>query len=215
MKPGTEQTVAGILAGYTSPAARVDEPRGWCAPRCSCAATTWSVRWRWSGDLVAALRHVAAQPEVRAVEEAINPYLEEARDLNDPLAARDFFCGPRCPPCASTRATPAAAVGRSEPIRHAFSYPARPGRGEALAEFLERQDRSAVADPASPLVRSTIFQRGDRVVRMVDMAVPADADPAAALGIVGPRAGAVLARLVRAAPACARTAAGRRWRTGS
>ncbi|MEK8173143.1 SchA/CurD-like domain-containing protein [Streptomyces sp. M19] len=43
------------------------------------------------GDLVAALRHVARQPEVRAVEEAINPYLEVARDLDDPESAREFF----------------------------------------------------------------------------------------------------------------------------
>jgi hypothetical protein len=164
------------------------------------------------GDLVAALRHVAAQPEVRAVEEAINPYLEEARDLNDPLAARDFFMRAALPAvyhharAAGQPAGKGAGAGKraeqsaGEPERYAFVYPVRPGCGAALAEFLSRQDESAMDDATSPLVRSTVFQRDDRVVRMVDVTVAPQANPAAALGITGPRAGAVLARLVRAAP---------------
>ncbi|MEY9928083.1 heme-degrading monooxygenase HmoA [Catenulispora sp. GP43] len=204
VKPGTEQTVAGILAGYTSPAAQVDETTRLVRTSLFMRGNQVVRSVEVVGDLVAALRHVAAQPEVRAVEEAVNPYLEEARDLNDPLAAKDFFMRAALPAVRHNTRDAGSKRSRTkagkEPVRHAFVYPVRPGSGEAVAEYLDRQDRAAVADAASPLVRSTIFQRGDRVVRMVDMTVPADADPAAALGVAGPRAGAVLSRLLRAAP---------------
>lgn len=201
VKPGTEKTVAGILAGYSSPAAQVDETTRLVRTSLFMRGNLVVRSVEVTGDLVAALRHVAAQPEVRAVEEAVNPYLEEARDLDDPLAAKDFFMRAALPAVRhNVRSGKSGAKAGKEPSRHAFFYPVRAGSGEALAEFLDRQDQAAVADSASPIVRSTVFQRGDRVVRMVDMTVPASEDPAAALGIAGPRAGAVLARLVRAAP---------------
>ena len=224
VKPGSEQTVAGILAGYTSPAAQVDDTTRLLRTSLFMRGNEVVRSVEVAGDLVAALRHVAAQPEVRAVEEAINPYLEQSRDLNDPLAARDFFMRAALPavhhhtraaqpagksddkldhkPGRKSDHKPDRKPGRkqeAEPDRYAFSYPARQGCGAAVAEFLARQDRIAMDDPASPLVRSTIFQRGDHVVRMVDLTESAKADPAA-LGVTGPRAGAVLARLVRTAP---------------
>lgn len=198
VKPGSEQTVAGILAGYTSPASRVDDGTRLVRTSLFMRGNHVVRSVEVVGDLVAALRHVAAQPEVRAVEEAINPYLEQARDLNDPLAARDFFVRAALPAVDHhARTTPQPA---DEPERHAYFYPVRTGCGAAVAEFLSRQDKAAMDDPASPLVRSTVFHRDDRVVRMVDVTVAPEANPAAALGITSPRAGAVLARLVRGAP---------------
>jgi heme-degrading monooxygenase HmoA len=197
VKPGSEQTVAEILAGYTSPASQVDDTTRLVRTTLFMRGNRVVRSVEVTGDLVAALRHVAAQPEVRAVEEAINPYLEEARDLNDPLAARDFFMRAALP-AAHHHAR--ARQPAEEPDRHAFHYPVRPGCGASVAEFLARQDRSAVDDITSPLVRSTIFQVDDRVVRMVDLTGPPQADPATALGTVGPRSGAVLSRLLRATP---------------
>ncbi|WP_194915517.1 SchA/CurD-like domain-containing protein [Catenulispora rubra] len=199
VKPGSEQTVAGILAGYTSPAAKVDDTTRLVRTSLFMRGNQVVRSVEVVGDLVAALRHVAAQPEVRAVEEAINPYLEQARDLSDPLSARDFFMRAALPAVhhhARAKQPPSA----QEPSRYAFSYPARPGCGAAVAEYLSRQDKAAVNDSASPLVRSTVFQREDCVVRLVDLTVPPQTDPAAALGLTGPRAGAVLARLLRSAP---------------
>jgi heme-degrading monooxygenase HmoA len=197
VKPGSEQTVADLLAGYTSPASQVDETTRLVRTSLFMRGNRVVRSVEVTGDLVAALRHVAAQPEVRAVEEAINPYLEQARDLSDPLAARDFFLRAALP---AVHHHVRAEQPAEEPGRYGFVYPARSGYGAAVAEFLSRQDRAAVEDPASSLVRSTVFQRDDTVVRMVDMTVPAPADPAVALGIPGRRAGAVLARLVRGAP---------------
>ncbi|MFJ5231191.1 SchA/CurD-like domain-containing protein [Kitasatospora sp. NPDC088391] len=190
VRPGAEAKAAELLAGYRSPQARVDDTtrllrtslfiRGNRVVRCVEVA----------GDLVAALRHVARQPEVRAVEEAINPYLEEDRDLDDPLSARDFF---------QRAALPAVhhhAGLKTGPVqRHAYLYPVRPGAGGFLADLLATEDEHAVADPGSPLVRSTVHRREDLVVRLVDLLADPGQDPATALGVAGPGAAAVLGKL--------------------
>ncbi|MFC8720764.1 SchA/CurD-like domain-containing protein [Kitasatospora sp. NPDC057198] len=194
VKPGAEARAAELLAGYRSPDARVDDTtrllrtslfmRGNRVMRCVEVA----------GDLTAALRHVARQPGVRAVEEALNPYLEEDRDLDDPLSARDFF---------QRAALPAVhhhAGLKTGPVqRHAYLYPVRPGAGAALAELLAEEDEQAAADPGSPLVRATVYRHDDLVLRLVDLlGDPAD-DPATALGLAGPRAAAVLGKLAEPA----------------
>lgn len=117
------------------------------------------------GDLLAALRHVARQPEVRAVEEAINPYLEQDRDLDDPQSARVFFTRAALP------AVHHVTVEQEDPTaqRHALFYPARPECGMRLAEELARHDEAAADDPRSPVLGSTIFQRDDVVVRLLDV----------------------------------------------
>ncbi|MDR3036283.1 MAG: antibiotic biosynthesis monooxygenase [Kitasatospora sp.] len=194
VNPGAEAEAAELLAGDRSPQARVDDTtrllrtslfmRGNLVVRCVEVA----------GDLPTALRHVARQPGVRAVEEALNPHLEEDRDLDDPLSARDFF---------QRAALPAVhhhAALRSGPVqRHAYLYPVRPGAGAALAELLAEEDEHAAADPGGPLVRATVYRHDDLVVRLVDLLTdPAD-DPAAALGLAGPRAAAVLGKLAEPA----------------
>ncbi|GAA1991048.1 SchA/CurD-like domain-containing protein [Catenulispora subtropica] len=191
VKPGSEKKVAEILAGYTSPAAQVDG-------RTQLRRTTLFMHGNRvvravevSGDLGAALRHVAMQPEVRAVEEAINPYLTEDRDLGDPESARSFFMRAALPAVHHV----AAATSR-EVSRHGLIYPVQPGCGAAVAELLARQDRLAVDDKTQPLESSTVFQREDTVVRVIDLAAPPESVPALALGVAGPRAAAVLSRLV-------------------
>ncbi|MFI2791402.1 SchA/CurD-like domain-containing protein, partial [Kitasatospora sp. NPDC018614] len=131
------------------------------------------------GDLLAALRHVARQPGIRAVEEAINPYLEQDRDLNDQESARVFFTRAALP--AVHHVTSGQDDDRVE--RHALFYPARPGQGMKLAELLAHEDERAADDPASPVRRSTVFERDDVVVRLIDVVGALEADPAAALGI--------------------------------
>ncbi|MGQ4335123.1 TcmI family type II polyketide cyclase, partial [Streptomyces hayashii] len=61
---------------------------------------------------------------------------------------------------------------------------ARPDRGMKLAELLARQDEAAADDPGNPVLRSTIFQRDDVVVRLIDVRGGLDAaDPVQALGL--------------------------------
>ncbi|MFF4587474.1 SchA/CurD-like domain-containing protein [Streptomyces sp. NPDC001388] len=175
VKPGSEEAVAKILADYASPEPKVDDTTRLCRTSLFMHGNRVVRAIEVRGDLLAALRHVARQPEVRAVEEAINPYLEQDRDLDDPDSARVFFTRAALP--AVHHVTADQEDPRAE--RHALYYPAKPGSGLELARLLARQDESAADDPKSPVLRSTIFQRDDVVVRLVDVrhGVKAD-DPA-------------------------------------
>ncbi|MFI9584658.1 SchA/CurD-like domain-containing protein [Streptomyces sp. NPDC052236] len=193
VKPGREDKVAKILAGYTSPAARVDESTRLRRTSLFMHGNRVVRAIEVEGDLLAALRHVARQPEVREVEEAINPYLEQDRDLNDPDSARMFFTRAALP---AVHHVSADGPVPSDVHRHALYYPAKEGCGMTLARLLAKQDVAAADGAGSPVHSSTIFQRDDIVVRLIDVSGPLTAKPALALGVNGPRKAATLARLL-------------------
>uniref|UniRef100_A0AAU2JIH7 Antibiotic biosynthesis monooxygenase n=1 Tax=Streptomyces sp. NBC_00049 TaxID=2903617 RepID=A0AAU2JIH7_9ACTN len=196
VKPGSEPVVAELLAGYASPQARVDESTRLRRTSLFMHGNRVVRAVEVEGDLLAALRHVAQQPEVRALEEALNPYLEQDRDLTDPGSARMFFTRAALP---AVHHVAAGGPDREGVRRHALFYPAKDGCGTALARLLAGQDEAAVGDPASPIEGSTVFQRDDIVVRLLDMRGPLDARPALALGVEGSHKAAVLARLLDSA----------------
>ncbi|MEU9122557.1 SchA/CurD-like domain-containing protein [Streptomyces sp. NPDC048506] len=193
VKPGSEEKVAEILAGYTSPEARVDDTTRLRRTSLFMHGNRVVRAVEVQGDLVAALRHVSRQPEIRAVEEAINPYLEQDRDLGDPDSARVFFTRAALPAVHHVAAYGAPPEGVR---RHALLYPAKEGCGMPLARMLARQDELAADDASCPVAGSTVFQRDDIVVRLVDLKIPLDADPLLSLGVRGPRKAAVLRRLL-------------------
>ncbi|MEV7520578.1 SchA/CurD-like domain-containing protein [Streptomyces sp. NPDC091371] len=195
VKPGSEKKVADILSSYASPAARVDDHTRLCRTSLFMHGNRVVRTMEVQGDLMAALRHVSEQPEVRAVEEAINPHLEQDRDLGNPESARMFFMRAAVP---AVHHIAAEEPDSADVTRHALFYPAKPGCGAALAKFLARQDEAAAHLPAHPVRSSSIFQRDDIVVRLIDVSGPLDADPGAALGASGPRKTAVLERLMDA-----------------
>ncbi|MFE1029002.1 SchA/CurD-like domain-containing protein [Streptomyces sp. NPDC058818] len=183
VKPGSEEAVGKILADYASPEPRVDDTTRLCRTSLFLHGNRVVRAIEVRGDLLAALRHVAEQPEVRAVEEAINPYLEQDRDLGDPESARVFYTRAALP------AVHHVTAGQEDPAarRHALSYPARPGCGMRLAQLLADRDEAAADDPRSPVLCSTIFQRDDVVVRLVDVRGGLDAgDPALSLALTDP-----------------------------
>ncbi|MEX0171069.1 SchA/CurD-like domain-containing protein [Streptomyces sp. LMG1-1-1.1] len=193
VKPGSESKVAELLAGYESPRAQVDETTRLRRTSLFMHGNRVVRAVEVEGDLLVALRHVARQPEVRAVEEAINPYLEQDRDLTDPESARVFFTRAALPAVhhvVSDRPTPAGLR------RHALYYPAKEGHGMELARLLADQDQAAADDPDSPVYSSTVFQRDDTVVRLIDITGDLDLDPVASLGLKGARKAAELARLL-------------------
>ncbi|GLV94347.1 SchA/CurD-like domain-containing protein [Streptomyces virginiae] len=192
VKPGSEKDVASILSSYASPAARVDDHTRLCRTSLFMHGNRVVRTVEVQGDLMAALRHVSEQPEVRAVEEAINPYLEQDRDLGDPESARMFFMRAAVP---AVHHIAAPEPESDEVQRHAVFYPAKPGCGQALARFLAGQDEAAARRPGSPVRSSSIFQRDDIVVRLIDVRGPLEADPETVYGISGPRKAAVLDRL--------------------
>lgn len=199
VKPGSEQQVADILSGYTSPQAVVDENTRLRRTSLFMHGNRVVRAVEVEGDLARALRHVARQPEVRAVEEAINPYLEVDRDLNDPGSAREFFARAALP------AVHHVAKGTDRPeglSRHALIYPAKAGSGQAVAKMLAQQDEEAVDVRKGPLARSTVFLREseDIVVRLVDLRVPVEEASLIAVGAAGKHKAGVLARLLDLGP---------------
>ncbi|MFF8845168.1 SchA/CurD-like domain-containing protein [Streptomyces sp. NPDC015127] len=193
VRPGSEHKVAEILAGYTSPQAQVDDTTRLRRTSLFMHGNRVVRTVEVQGDLLAALRHVARQPEVRAVEEAINPYLEQDRDLDDPKSARVFFTRAALPAVHHLATT----GGRPQDVvRHGLYFPAKKGCGMALAKLLAQRDEAAADVPAGVIDSSTVFQRDDIVVRLVDARAPLDTDPLLALGAHGPRKAAVLARLL-------------------
>ncbi|MET8409476.1 SchA/CurD-like domain-containing protein [Streptomyces sp. NPDC005195] len=193
VKPGSESKVAEILAGYQAPQAQVDDTTRLRRTSLFMHGNRVVRAVEVEGDLLVALRHVARQPEVRAVEEAINPYLEQDRDLGDEGSARIFFTRAALP------AVHHVVADRPEPTglrRHALYYPAKRGQGLELARLLAHQDETAAADPKGSVYGSTVFQRDDIVVRLVDITGELDADPVASLGVQGAGKAAELERLL-------------------
>ncbi|UGQ10793.1 antibiotic biosynthesis monooxygenase [Yinghuangia sp. ASG 101] len=182
VKPGSEEEVARILSGYDSPEPRVDATT-------TLRRTTVFMRdnvivraIEIQGDMRAALQHVARQPQVRAAEEALNAYLEEARNLDDPQAAREFFMRSSLAEdfrMAAARPRP----GDDEADRAAFLYPVAHGSADAVARLLARHDEAALADPDGPLAASSVYVRQDLLVRVVDLRAGAEAHPAVMLGV--------------------------------
>ncbi|WP_152628239.1 SchA/CurD-like domain-containing protein [Streptacidiphilus neutrinimicus] len=179
--PGSEDKVARILADYASPQARVDATTRLCRTSLFMRGNRVVRAVEVKGDLGNALRHVAQQPEVRQVEEAVNPYLEESRDLTDPASARAFFARAALP--AVFHAGDPRADTAAEVTRHAFLYPVRPGQGAAVARLLGEQDHEAATDPANPLVQSTMFTSDGLFLRLVDLSRPYQDVPVPASGI--------------------------------
>lgn len=198
IKPGSEQAVAEILAGYTSLQAKVDETTSLHRTSLFMLGNRVVRTVEVKGDLVAALRYVAMQPEVRAVEEAINPHLEHDRDLGDPNSAREFFAHAAVP---AVHHLSTGGMWSPEPRRYALMYPVKAGCGLAAAKHLAHQDELASEDPETPLAAATLFLREGLVVRLIDLRTNIEQAPDVAVGAGGPRRKAsVLARLLDLAP---------------
>jgi heme-degrading monooxygenase HmoA len=182
VKPGREPAVASILAGYSPPRARVDATTSLRRATVFMHGNRVVRSIEVAGDLGNAMRHVAAQPEIRAVEEALNPYLEEARDFTDAASARAFFARAALPAASHAQS---ASVPGGRLTRQGFLYRARPGRCAAALRLLADLDRAAAADPDHPLARSTLFIQDDLLVRVADWHGPGRerfTDPAADAG---------------------------------
>jgi heme-degrading monooxygenase HmoA len=174
VKPGSEEQVARLLADYESPKAQVDDTTRLLRTSLYMHGNRVVRAVEVTGDLGNALRHVAQQPGVRAVEEAINPYLEEDRDLTDPASARAFFARAALPAVEHATSDPQA----GDVTRVAYLHPIDARQGPSEARRLAGLDAADCTEPGHALAAATVFQRGDVLVRVLDVRGPADAgDP--------------------------------------
>ncbi|MYS80876.1 SchA/CurD-like domain-containing protein [Embleya scabrispora] len=194
VKPGSEAEVARILAGYKSPKARVNDTTSLRRTTVFMLGNRVVRAIEVQGDLRAALRHVAEQPQVRAAEELLHPYLEETRDLNDSEAGRLFFMRSSLAEAYHLDA-PAGKSAKASTTRRALLYPVRHGRGESAATVLQRHDEQVIASASGPIASSSVFVRGDILIRVLDLRGDPD-DPALLLGIDRKESAARLSRLL-------------------
>jgi hypothetical protein len=198
VRPGTEPDVQQILSHYPRPQTEIGDG----ARLLGTTVFMWGARvirmMDVEGPLPLVMRHLAAQPAIRATEEALNPLLAEPRDLSDPSAAAAFFQRAMMRQVAHQvtgpgRLTPSAGAATS---RMALVYPLRPGTGDAAAGLLSRGGPVTAADEGTVLARTTVFQQGDLLVMAVDYVGQAhDARACLAEATAGTAAAAQLSEL--------------------
>ena len=91
VKPGTEAAVEAVLAGYPRPATVIDDETRLLGTTVMMHGNVVVRSMEIEGSLPKVAAHLSRQPEIQAVERALNPYLEEPRDMTDPQSARAFF----------------------------------------------------------------------------------------------------------------------------
>lgn len=88
---GTEAAVAALLADYDPPVLEVDGHTRLLATAVFMRDNLVVRNIEIEGDIGVVSRHIAADPNVRRVEAALAPYLEEPYDPADPVARQGFF----------------------------------------------------------------------------------------------------------------------------
>ncbi|PSL51478.1 SchA/CurD like domain-containing protein [Saccharothrix carnea] len=157
VRPGSEAAVAEILSGYSRPPAGGP---GTARPLLERTSVFMA------GPVVVrvvdigcppdqAVRHLAGQPQIRAVEERLRPHLTEDRDLSDHSGRRRFLA-------RSVMRVVASRNGHSGHLRRtAAIYQALPRQGREVARLLGARD-------TAPGCGTTVFRRGDLVVHLLE-----------------------------------------------
>jgi SchA/CurD like domain len=160
VKPGSEQAVAAILAGYERPATTIDEHTRLLGTTVFMHGTVVVRVMEIEGELRRVVAHLSRDPAIQATEAALNPHLVEARDLSDPMAARAFF--QRAMMKRLTEQDPDAA-GLAGPRRALISgLPlASP---EAVDELFARDGVTAARPDGAALRCATVFRHGHTLV---------------------------------------------------
>lgn len=178
VRPGSVANVAEILSDYSSPpAGRTGAARPMLDRTSVFMAGPIVVRVvDISCPPEEAVRHLVAQPQIRAAEERLRPHLTEDRDLTDDSSRRRFLATAVMRVVASGNAQPGH-LGRTAAV-----YQALPGQGGEVARLLG-------AEAAAPGCGTTVFRRRDLVVHLLE-----SPDPTMGVPLAG-----VLAPLVRMA----------------
>jgi len=199
VRPGTEPEVQQILSGYPRPRTEIGDG----SRLLGTTVFLWGARvirmMDVEGPLPLVMRHLAAQPAIRATEEALNPLLAEPRDLSDPGAAAAFFQRAMMRKIVHEITDPdlLAPSAGSATRRLALAYPLRPGTGDAAARLLSGGlPLAGRAEERTVLASTTVFQQGDLLVRAVEYVGDAeDARASLAEALAGTAAAARLTEL--------------------
>ncbi|SDF47193.1 SchA/CurD like domain-containing protein [Lentzea fradiae] len=157
VRPESEAAVAEILSGYAGPPPGRPQAARPLLDRTSVfMAGPVVVR---VVDITCppqeAIRHLAAQPQIRSVEERLRPHLVQDRDLSDDDSRRRFLAGSVMRVVASRNDQP------GHPPRAAAFYRALPGQAAEVVRLLAAESRDSGCG-------TTIFRRRDMIVHLVE-----------------------------------------------
>jgi len=96
IKPGSEQTVEQLFKDSGRPNHDVRDRDGNPVGRLLCTNVFMKDQTivrviEFDGEFISVARHMSQQQEVRELEEALDPYLAEPRDMRSPAGAAAFF----------------------------------------------------------------------------------------------------------------------------
>lgn len=162
VKPGTEKRTASILSSYGRPVPEVDAHTRLLATTVLMKDNVVVRVIEIDGSMPAVMQHLGRQPGIQAAELAINPFLEETRDLSTPDGARNFFMRAFMDPV--TQPAPVQSPANRDPALRPYAvlYRFQTGRGaDADACFTTQGE-------------TTIFRKDDDAVRFFELAGGAD-----------------------------------------
>ncbi|ANZ39712.1 hypothetical protein BBK82_30365 [Lentzea guizhouensis] len=168
VRPGSEAAVAEILADYAGPPPGRPQAARPLLDRTSVFMV---------GPVVVrvvditcppevAIRHLAAQPQIQAVEQRLRPHLVQDRDLSDDDGRRRFLAGSVMRLVSSCNGHPGHLP------RAAAFYRALPGQAGEVARLL-------AAGSSDSDCGTTVFRRRDTVVHLVESSERTTAVPLA------------------------------------
>jgi hypothetical protein len=93
VRPGTEETVAELLAGYQAPVRYVDEDTRLVSTSVFMKDQLIVRMIEIEGSLPKVMAHLSQDPNIQYVERELDKYLieEDRRDMSTPEGAREFF----------------------------------------------------------------------------------------------------------------------------
>lgn len=167
VRPGSEEAVAAVLEGYRRPPTEIDAETRLLGTTVLMHRNVVVRTMEIEGNIRKVAGHLARQPEIQAAERALNPYLEQPRDMSDPLSALGFF----------QRAAMKLVIHRGPPVlppgipvqRHAVLYPLRPGAGEAAEQVFVGGGDPPPEAGRTRLLSTTVFRHGDTAVRLFEI----------------------------------------------
>jgi hypothetical protein len=172
IRPASHDAVAGLLAGYRPPQLAAAAGTRLLGTAVFLAGDTVVRAIEVAGDLGAVVAHLAQDPAIQQVENALVPHLATPYDPGDP-AARRAYLGQRLMERVTHRENPDAQPRRGR-TRHALRYPIVPGKADIATVVMRTAADPPLVMGDTTLLSTSVFRKGDTIVRIfeIDGTVP-------------------------------------------
>jgi hypothetical protein len=169
VRPGTEAAVAELLSGYAAPRLEIDTDTRLLGTTVFMQEDLVVRVLEIEGELAKVAPHLAAQPEIRAVERELNQYLVEPVDPADPEARKNFLAR-RLMSTLLHRESGVVDDGGPATTRHALLYPIKPEMADIAERVLVAGGDPPLTSAAVKLRSTNVFRQRDVIVRVFEIA---------------------------------------------